>query len=102
MMETFTLAVLVRGINGATRAATAAIVLLVAGCGGPKVVPNAPVATADVPPAVLDAAKRQFPDVTFGAAWKTPSGDYELSGKNKRGKLHELVVSSDGRILEAE
>jgi hypothetical protein len=72
------------------------------GCGGPTVVPNAPVTLKDVPPAVLAAAKKKFPDVKITTATQTPTGNFELSGQTKKGKLHELVVSSSGEILESE
>ena len=65
-------------------------------------VPNAPVTLADVPPTVVAAAKKKFPGIKVTAAWQTPSGDFELAGKTKSGKLHELVVSSAGQVLEAE
>jgi len=79
-----------------------ALVVCLAGCGGPKVVPNAPVTLKEVPPAVLKVAQQKFPDVKFTSAWQTPAGDYELSGKTKKGKLHELVVTASGQVLEAE
>jgi hypothetical protein len=87
------------------RGARLAIILLalaLAGCGGPKVVPNAPVTIEDVPPAALAAAKKKFPDVKFTDAWQTPAGDFELMGQTKQGKRHEMVVSAAGQVLEAE
>jgi len=78
------------------------LAMCLAGCGGPKVVPNTPIALKEVPPTVLEVAKKKFPDVKFGSAWQTPAGDFELGGQTKRGKLHVLVVSPEGQILEAE
>ncbi len=78
------------------------LVLSMSGCGAPKIERNTPLDVAHVPPQVLQAAKKRFPDVTFKAALKTPGGDFELSGKNKVGKQHELVVTPSGEIIEAE
>ena len=58
-----------------------------------------------VPPAVLKAAKKRRPDLTFYAAYKdTFNGQdsIELKGKTKSGKIKEIEVSPDGKVLGTE
>jgi hypothetical protein len=71
------------------------------GCGAnsPK---NVAVPLDEVPPAMLERAKQELPDVKFDTAWRLPSGNYELRGKNKRGKIREVEFSSGGEIVEIE
>ena len=86
------------------RSQWAALVLAAcfSGCGGPTVVPNTPVTLKEVPAAVIKAAEKKFPDAKVTTACKTPSGDFELYSQTRRGKLHLLVVSASGQILESE
>jgi hypothetical protein len=58
-----------------------------------------------VPPAVLKAAKEAAPELTFYAAYKdTFNGQesIELKGKTKSGKIKEIEVSPDGKVLGSE
>jgi hypothetical protein len=84
------------------RAVLLLLAVAFAGCGGPKVVPNAPVDASEVPAAVIKAAQQRFPGTKVSSAWMTPDGHFELSCKTKQGKLHELVVSPSGAVLEAD
>lgn len=55
-----------------------------------------------LPPAVLKSAQTKLPDVKFETAWKTESGDYEVRGKAKTGKIHDVKVSEAGDVLETD
>ena len=58
-----------------------------------------------VPVAVLKAAKDAAPDLTFFAAYKDTfqgQDSIELKGKNKQGKIKEIEVSPEGKVLGSE
>jgi hypothetical protein len=84
------------------RRALAGLVLASAlGCGGAE--PNrAVVPLTDVPPNVMGVAKEKLPGVTFEKAWRQKDGTFEVSGKDKRGKVREIDVKPDGTVVEIE
>lgn len=55
-----------------------------------------------LPPPLLKVAKDKLPDVTFHEVWRKPNGVYEIRGKNKQGKIREVEVGPDGRIVDVE
>ncbi len=58
-----------------------------------------------VPAIVLKAAKEAAPDLTFFAAYKDTfqgQDSIELKGKNKLGKIKEIEVSPEGKVLGSE
>lgn len=64
---------------------------------------------ATVPPAILEAARKQLPGVEFKDAWtnheagKAAIHSYEIKGRNTQtGKIREVRVGLDGKILEEE
>jgi hypothetical protein len=64
---------------------------------------------ATVPPQVLETAKKEWPGVNFTDAWtnheagKTAIHSYEVRGKDTQtGKVREVRVSLDGKVLEKE
>jgi hypothetical protein len=64
-----------------------------------------PIPMDQVPPNVLKAAKEAAPDLTFFAAYKDTfqgQDSIELKGKNKLGKIKEIEVSPEGRVLGSE
>ena len=66
------------------------------------------VAFDDVPAALRKAASKDNPAVKFNEAWKNLDEkgqlhSYEIRGKDAAdGKIHEVRVSTDGKILEKE
>lgn len=56
----------------------------------------------------MAAAKKALPDVKFEDAWKNIDvktrdlHSYEIRGRNPRGKIREVRVGTDGKILEME
>jgi hypothetical protein len=81
------------------------LVLLAAfGC-GEEVTKMEPVALDKLPAGSLETAKSKLPDVSFDRARKTKfNGEdaYEIIGKDKRGKVREVEVSTTGQVLEIE
>jgi hypothetical protein len=58
-----------------------------------------------VPAEVLKTAKAQFPELTFYAAYKDQfngQDSIELKGKTKTGKVKEIEMSPDGKVLGTE
>jgi hypothetical protein len=81
-------------------------VLLIGGCSSAEAPQKNSVPMDKVPPVVMDAAvkaaKDKFPDLKFESAWKKPSGVYEIVGKTKSGKTHDVEVKESGEITEVE
>jgi hypothetical protein len=50
----------------------------------------------------IEAARKSFPDVKFHSASRRANGVYEISGKNKMGKIHDVEVTADGEIVAIE
>ncbi len=83
----------------------ATILLLVltlgTGCGesagGKEVIP-----LDQVPENVMKVAKEKLPDVTFDKAWRKKNGEFEVSGKDKKGKVREIDMKPDGTVTEIE
>jgi hypothetical protein len=61
----------------------------------------------EVPAAAMDAAKAKLPNVTFEDVWRNVDKDgathsFEIRGKAANGKIREVRVTEDGKILEVE
>jgi hypothetical protein len=76
------------------------MVALVIGCGGQE--KKEPVPLDQVPEAVMKVAKEKLPDVKFERAAKEANGDYELIGKDKKGKTREIDISPSGEVTQIE
>jgi hypothetical protein len=75
------------------------------GCGGtrPKSDPVVPI--EEVPPKVMDVARKQLPGFTFDTVYKMKidgKDAFEVRGKDKRGKVREVEVSADGEVIAVE
>ena len=75
------------------------------GCGSspPKSDPVVPI--EEVPPKVMDVARKQLPGFTFDTVYKMKiegKDAYEVRGKDKRGKVREVEVSADGEVIAVE
>ena len=58
-----------------------------------------------VPPALRKVAEEKFPGVKFDSAYKeTKDGKdiYELRGKTKDGKIRDVEVTADGKVLDVD
>jgi hypothetical protein len=83
------------------RAIAAAVLAAALGCGGGET-NRAVVPLTDVPPNVMSVAKEKLPGVTFEKAWRQKDGTFEVSGKDKKGKVREIDVRPDGTVVEIE
>ncbi|OWK43244.1 hypothetical protein [Fimbriiglobus ruber] len=84
------------------RAIVAALALAVAvGCGGEKGGKES-VPLEQVPANVMTVAKEKLPGVTFDRAWRKKNGEFEVSGKDKKGKIREIDITPDGTVTEIE
>jgi hypothetical protein len=64
-----------------------------------------PMPLDQVPAAVMTTAKKAAPELTFYAAYKDKfngQDSIELKGKTKSGKIVEVEVSPDGKLLGTE
>jgi hypothetical protein len=79
--------------------------LQVCGCGERTRLAEDAVPLEQVPGPAMAAAQKQLPGVKFDAAWKELEGEkvaYELRGKNPHGKIRDVKVTPDGRVLEVD
>ncbi len=87
------------------KSALLALLLMLAwGC-GEEVVRLEMVPLDQLPAGSLEAAKKELPEVKFDQARKAKfkgQDAYEIRGKDQRGKIREVEVSTSGQILEIE
>lgn len=75
------------------------------GCGGEPVGRLEPVALDQLPPGALDAATKQVRGFKAERARKSKFNGQdaiEIIGKDKSGKIVEVEVSTEGKVLEVE
>jgi hypothetical protein len=75
------------------------LLLLAVACSGKKA-ENVPL--NQVPDKVMKSAKEKLPDVKFDQAWKTANGNYEVRGKEKSGKVRDVQVTPEGKVVEVD
>jgi hypothetical protein len=78
--------------------------LFLAGCGEARK-PDEVVPISQVPAALLEAAKRALPDYKLEIAYKIKVNGkdaYEIRGKNPQGKVREVEIGTDGKVIEVE
>jgi hypothetical protein len=83
------------------RAVILALVLGLVGCGG-SAAGRDNIPLEQVPENVMKVAKDNLKDVTFDKAWRKKNGEYEVSGKDKKGKVREIDIAPDGTVTEIE
>jgi hypothetical protein len=71
------------------------------GCGGESGA-RENITLDQVPENVMKVAKDNLKDVTFDKAWRKKNGEYEVSGKDKKGKVREIDIKPDGTVTEIE
>jgi hypothetical protein len=80
------------------------LTLAVAGCENePKSDDIVPI--EQVPPNVMEVARKQLPGYTFDTVYKMKidgKDAYEVRGKDQRGKRREVEVSATGEVLAIE
>jgi hypothetical protein len=76
---------------------------ILSGCGKPDAPKTKSVIPMEqVPPAVLKAAQKKEPEVTFNKVIHAPDGIYEVQGKTKAGKILEVEVNEKGEVTKVE
>ena len=73
--------------------------IAIAGCGQEKTVP---VALDKVPEVVMKVAKEKLPGITFNRAVIRPNGEYELFGKDAKGKVRDIDITPEGVVTDIE
>ncbi len=84
--------------------AFAVAILFVSGC-GEEVESLEPVALDKLPAGSLEAAAKSVPGVKFDRARKAKFNGqdaFEIIGKDRRGKVREVEVSTSGQVLDVE
>jgi hypothetical protein len=85
---------------------TAVILLASFGCGGGGEQESAQSVPIDqVPPTIMEVARKQLPGLKFDRAYKIDVNGkdaYEIRGKDSQGKIREVEVSQDGEVIEVE
>jgi hypothetical protein len=75
------------------------------GCGGTRPESDPVVPIEEVPPNVMDIARKQLPGFTFDTVYKMRiegKDAYEVRGKDRRGKVREVEISADGEVIAVE
>ncbi len=75
------------------------------GCGSSTDPDDGPIPLSKLPAAVIKAAQKKMPDVTFDAATKekfAKQSAFGIRGKDKKGKSHQIKVSREGKVLESD
>jgi hypothetical protein len=71
----------------------------VAGCAESSA---APVPLDQVPESIMKISREKLPDVTFDRAVRRADGSYEISGKDKKGKVRDVELTANGEVTEVE
>ncbi len=81
-------------------------VVLLTGCGEKAKQSDKPVTMDQVPEAAMKAAqaaaKKAYPDLKFETATLRGENVYEITGRSKNGKVHDVEVTATGEVLEVE
>jgi hypothetical protein len=75
---------------------------LLAGCSNVVSERKQPIAMDKIPPEIIKIAQDKYPDVVFETAFtEVEQGQdvYEIKGKAKSGKIIEVEVTKDGKLL---
>jgi hypothetical protein len=81
------------------------VLIFAVGCANSPPASDPIVPLDQVPPKVMEAARKQLPDYTFDTVYKKKiegKDAYEVRGKDKRGKGREVEVSAEGEVLAVE
>jgi hypothetical protein len=80
----------------------AMLLVLIAVCGCARRTPDAPIALDQIPASIMKISQEKLPDVKFDRAVKRSDGSYEISGKDKKGKVRDVELTATGEVTEVE
>lgn len=86
------------------RIAPSLLLGLALGCGEREERPVA-LSLDEIPEKALETARAKLPDVRFDGGWKEEEGGavaYEIRGRDRVGKIRDIKVTTDGRVLEVD
>jgi hypothetical protein len=75
------------------------LALTLAGCTKPS---STPIPLDQVPESLMKISHEKLPDVTFDRAVIKANGIYEISGKDKKGKVRDVEMTATGEVTEVE
>jgi hypothetical protein len=81
---------------------TSLAIVLLTGFVGCAEAPGKPIPLEEVPASILKTSQEKLPDVKFDRATKRADGSYEISGKDKKGKVRDVELTADGVVTEVE
>ena len=55
-----------------------------------------------LPAGYLDIAKQKLPQVKFDKVWRLANGNYEIRGKDAKGKVREVELNAQGEVVEVD
>ena len=55
-----------------------------------------------LPAGFLDTAKKELPQVRFDTVWRLKNGNYEIRGKDAKGKAREVELNPKGAVVEVD
>jgi len=81
------------------------LLLLAGGC-GTDTSRDQPLSLEQVPANIMKAAEAErthsIPDVKFESAARHADGGYEVRGKDKKGKVRDVELDANGKVIEIE
>jgi hypothetical protein len=63
---------------------------------------STPLPLDQVPESIMKISQEKLPDVKFDRAVKKADGGYEISGKDKKGKVRDVELTATGEVTEVE
>jgi hypothetical protein len=80
-----------------------AVVLVLAALSGcANRTPDAPIPLDQIPASIMKISQEKLPDVKFDRAVKRSDGSFEISGKDKKGKVRDVELTATGEVTEVE
>ncbi len=76
------------------------VLLSLGGCGSGS--PAAPIPLDQVPASIMKISQEKLPEVKFDRALRRADGSYEISGKDKKGKVRDVELTATGEVTEVE
>ncbi len=84
------------------RKCAAGILFIVATFGCGKSVTDTPILIDEVPVNLLKIANEKLPNVKFDQAIRRSDGSFEIRGKDAKGKVRDIDLAADGKVIEIE